>query len=391
MKIPKHILPNIVFAQFAGTSLWFAGNAILPQIQSDWHLPSHALAQITTAVMLGFILGTLAFALLSIADRFKASSIFMLCATLGALANMSLVWLPPSLWSLLIARLFTGFCLAGIYPVGMKIAADWFSGKLGNALGFLVGALVLGTAFPHLLNAYSDTFSWQAVLIGTSLLAFLGGIMMLLLVGEGPYQVRGAVFDPKSAFSVFKKKDFRNAAFGYFGHMWELYTFWAFVPFALSFYNTYQHTDINVALWSFLIIASGTIGCIVAGKISLHKGSANVAFGFLVLSGICCLISPLLYEQAEWLFLAVLVIWGFAVVGDSAQFSTVNAQTCPQELKGTALTIAVSIGFFITIPSIQLMSYLTQNFAPKWALFTLVIGPIFGLSFGRKLLIRRRD
>ena len=384
----KKILPFIVFSQFAGTSLWFAGNAILPQIQTAWRLPSNAVAQVTTAVMLGFILGTLAFALLSIADRFKASKVFMICSIFGALANISVVVLPGSFLVLLLARLVTGICLAGIYPVGMKIASDWFSGQLGNALGFLVGALVLGTAFPHLLNAYAADYNWQGVLIGTSGLASLGGILMVLFVGDGPFRVEGASFDPKSAFGIFKKKDFRNAAFGYFGHMWELYTFWAFVPFALSYFNKLHSANINVPLWSFFVIASGTLGCIVAGKISLKKGSAKVAIVFLTISGICCLISPIIYQHAPWLFLTVLIIWGFAVIADSAQFSTLNAQTCPQELKGTALTLAVSIGFLITIPSIQLMSYLIENVTQQWALATLVIGPVFGLSFSRRLLIR---
>lgn len=386
--ISKRILPTIVFAQFAGTSLWFAGNAILPQIQNDWLLPNNAVAQVTTAVMLGFILGTLVFAFLSIADRFKSSKVFMICSILGAIANFSVVLLPGSFLVLLVARLLTGICLAGIYPVGMKIASDWFEGKLGNALGYLVGALVLGTAFPHLLNAYAANYSWQGVLMGTSGLAVLGGILMLFLVGDGPYRVKGAIFDPKSTFSVFKKNDFRNAAFGYFGHMWELYTFWAFVPFAITYFNEFQSTNLDVPLWSFIVIASGTIGCVVAGKISLKKGSAKIALLFLTISGICCLISPIIYSQAPWVFLTVILTWGFAVVGDSAQFSSLNAQTCPQELKGTALTLAVSIGFLITIPSIQLMSYLIENVTQKWALATLVIGPIFGLRFGRKLLIR---
>ncbi len=386
LQVPKRILPTIVFAQFAGTSLWFAGNAILKELQLEWQLPADALATVTSSVQLGFIFGTFIFALLSIADRFKPSLVFLVCALLGSALNVSLIFLPPSYFVLLSARFFTGIFIAGIYPVGMKIASDWFEGKLGKALGYLVGALVLGSAFPHLLNYTGSSLSWKFVLIGTSILAVLGGLAIVFFVGEGPHRIKGAKFNPAKIFEVFKVREFRSAAFGYFGHMWELYTFWAFLPVVLVYYNETQGTNLHPSLYTFIIMAVGAIGCVLGGFISVKRGSAKVAFAFLLISGVLCLLSPLFFSLNETAFIAVLLVWGFAVIGDSAQFSSLNAQTAPKESVGTAITIVVSIGFLLTIPSIQLLGYLATVIDTKWLMFTLFIGPAFGLFNTWKLV-----
>lgn len=386
MTVPKRILPVIVFSQFAGTSMWFAGNAILPQIQEAWSLPQTAIAHITSMVMLGFIVGTFAFALLSVADRFRSTQVFLISSLVGALFNLSLIFLPESFAVLLIARFLTGICLAGIYPVGMKIAADWYKGKLGKALGYLVAALVLGSAFPHLLNHSGGQLSWKLVLISTSILSSLGGLAMFYLVGEGPYRTQGAQFQPRKMFEVFRKPEFRAAAFGYFGHMWELYTLWAFLPIVLTYYNVEHDANLPVSLWTFIIMAAGSLGCVVGGYVSEKIGSAKVAFFYLALTGIFCLSSPLFYELPQTLFLSIFFIWGIAVIGDSPQFSSLNALTAPVAYRGTAITIAVSIGFLLTIPSIQLLGLLSEFIDPRWLLFTLLIGPIFGLMSTRPLL-----
>jgi len=388
VRVPKHILPIIVFSQFAGTSLWFSGNAILPQIKTSWNLPQDSIAQVTSAVMLGFILGTLLFALLSVADRFKATGVFLLCTILGAFFNSSIFLFEGTYAVLLIARFLTGITLAGIYPVGMKIASDWYKGNLGKALGYLVGALVLGSAFPHLLNYTGSNYRYEFVLLGTSVLAIIGGLAMFFGVGEGPYRTKASAFRPRQAFQVFSNKDFRSAALGYFGHMWELYAFWAFVPVVLVYYNDLNGTHLNPSLWTFLIMGIGFFSCAVGGIGALKFGSAKVAYAFLLVSGLMCLVSPFIFDFSPALFLALLLLWGFAVIGDSAQFSTLNAQTAPPEYRGTALTIAVSIGFFITIPSIQLLGYLNQILDTKWILLFLSIGPMMGLYATRRLLIK---
>ncbi len=386
LSVPKRVLPSIVFAQFAGTSLWFAGNAILKELQLEWNLPEDALAAVTSSVQLGFIFGTFIFALLSIADRFKPSRVFLLCALAGSALNVSLIFLPYSYFVLLSARFLTGVFIAGIYPVGMKIASDWFEGKLGKALGYLVAALVLGSAFPHLLNYTGSSLSWKFVLIGTSALAIIGGLAMLFFVGEGPHRKKGSKFNPAKIFEVFKVKEFRSAAFGYFGHMWELYTFWAFLPVILVYYNETQGTVLQPSLYTFIIMAIGAIGCVLGGFISVKKGSAKVAYAFLLISGILCLVSPLIFNLNETFFIASLLVWGFAVIGDSAQFSSLTAKTAPKESVGTAITIVVSIGFLLTIPSIQLLGYLATVIDTKWLMFSLFIGPLFGLVHTKKLI-----
>ena len=229
-KVQFWILPTIVIAQFCCTSLWFAGNGVLSELTASFNLEASALGHLTSAVQLGFIIGTMVFAVLTIADRFSPSKVFLFSAVLGALFNLGTIIPGNSFLSLIIFRLLTGFFLAGIYPIGMKIAADYYTKGLGKSLGFLVGALVVGTAFPHLLKGLTLAMDWQVVILGTSILAITGGILMLLLVPDGPNRKAGARLDVYAFFRVFKDKAFRAAAFGYFGHMWELYTFWAFVP-----------------------------------------------------------------------------------------------------------------------------------------------------------------
>jgi len=231
---PARILPVIVAAQFAGVAIWFAGNAVLGDLQRAWGLPEAALGYVTSAVQLGFIAGTLAFAFLALADRYSPRLVYLVCSLLGALANLAAIAADGSLAALLATRFITGFFLAGIYPVGMKIASGWFQKDLGNALGLLVGALVLGTAFPHLLKGLGQSWPWETVLLGVSALCAAGGALMYRLVPDGPHLGRGATFDPAALAAVFRSPGFRASAFGYFGHMWELYAFWAFVPVARS-------------------------------------------------------------------------------------------------------------------------------------------------------------
>ncbi len=373
------ILPVIIFSQFAGTALWFAGNAVLGDLQREWGLAAAALGYVTSAVQLGFIAGTLAFAFFAVSDRLSPRIVFFVCSMLGALSNLGAYALAEGFWSLLAFRFATGFFLAGIYPVGMKIASGWYRSDLGNALGFLVGALVVGTAFPHLLKGLGQALPWETVLVAVSGLAAFGGLLMLALVPDGPYLARGAKFDPKALAVIFRSRRFRASAFGYFGHMWELYAFWAFVPLVLAAHAVASAQSLNIALWAFVVIAAGFLGCAGGGLASLRSGSARVAFAQLASSGGCCAVSPLLFHAPTPVFLAFLVFWGVVVVGDSPQFSALNAQNAPHELVGSALTIANCIGFAITIVSIQLVNALAGVVSPAYLLLVLTPGPILGL------------
>ncbi len=374
--IPRILLPIIILSQFAGTSPWFAGNAILPELQLAFGLEEGALGYLTGAVQLGFIMGTLAFALLMIADRFHPSKVFWASAWLAAIFNIGLAFGEHNLTSVLLLRFGTGFFLAGIYPVGMKIASDWYGSRLGVALGFLVGALVLGTAFPHWLRFQARDLNWQRVIFITSALAATGGLLVGLGIGEGPNRKKGTRFQPSAITALVKTPRLRQAAIGYFGHMWELYAFWAFIPVFLVQYEARHGVVLESSLWSFAVIAIGGLGCALGGLLALRIGSKAVAFWALLTSGAFCLISPLVAGLSPGGLLASLMIWGIAVTMDSPQFSTLVAQSAPGSYVGTALTLVNSIGFALTIVSIQLLNSIGGE---EWMFVLLAPGPIIGL------------
>jgi MFS family permease len=381
MTIPKYILPSIVIAQFCCTSLWFASNAVMNDLILNFNLSITALGDLTAAVQFGFISGTLVFALLAIADRFSPSRVFFASALVGALFNLAVVLDGQTLISLVVLRFMTGFFLAGIYPVGMKIAADYYDKGLGRSLGYLVGALVLGTALPHLLKVFTLALPWRLVLILTTGLAVLGGLIIITLVPDGPFRRAGQKIKLNTFTQIFRRPAFRAAAFGYFGHMWELYTFWAFVPVMLAGWLL-KHPDIElqVSLWSFLIIGTGGLACMIGGVLAQRIGVKNIAFGALLLSGICCLLVPfVLQSNSVFLLLLFFLFWGAFVVADSPLFSTLVAQNADPQIKGTALTIVNCIGFAITIVSIQLVTYLFIYTASNLVFTSLAIGPALGL------------
>ena len=378
------ILIFIVIAQFMCTSLWFAGNAVLPQLAVNLSISSAEMGWMTSSVQFGFIIGTLFYAFFTIADRFNASTVFLLSALLGAVAN-GLITFQYSYFGILVFRFLTGFFLAGIYPVGMKIASDHFEKGLGRAMSFLVGALVLGTALPHLLAAFDQTLDWKIVFYVTSGLATLGGLIIKLFVGEGPFQKKVQSPNFGDIALVFKKKPFRAAAFGYFGHMWELYAFWAFVPIMIKTQGQLSsYPETGISMRSFAVIGLGSIACAFGGFLSERFGTKKMATRFLLFSGICCLFSPFAFGFPRPLFLAYMIFWGLTVIADSPLFSTLVAQHANQEIKGTAITIVTSIGFAITIVSIQLLSFMKQLLPPDKIYLLLVVGPLFGLLALRK-------
>ena len=374
------ILPFIVVAQFLSTSLWFAGNAVLPDIITAFDLPAGYLAHITSAVQFGFISGTLVFALFTIADRFSPSRVFFASSLLAALFNLGVLLPGNESAGILIFRFATGFFLAGIYPVGMKIASDYFQKGLGKSLGLLVGALVLGTAFPHLLKNFTSHLPWKLVIITTSFLSVLGGFIILLGVPDGPFRKKSNQFNWKTFLISFRDRHFRSAAFGYFGHMWELYTFWAFVPVMLFTYQqNFPGENFDIPLLSFFIIASGGLACFISGWKSNDVGVKKLATICLFLSSICCLISPwLLFVVPVNVLIIFLVFWGMVVVADSPLFSTLVANNASPEYRGTSLTIVNCIGFSITIISIQFIN-LAGSYFGKYIFMLLSIGPILGL------------
>jgi MFS family permease len=375
----------IVFAQFAGTSLWFAGNAILPDLEPLLRQTNGAIPTLngwlTSAVQLGFISGTLIYALLALPDRFPTTRVFLVSVTLAALANVSWLAVPLRAETVLLSRFSTGFFLAGVYPVGMKISADWFRPVLGRAMGFLVGALVLGTAFPHLIRGIGATLPYRAVVLAMSALAVSGGILLFFTIPSKPVLPQTNRFRFGVLRDLFRPSAFRPAMWGYFGHLCEIYTLWAFLPMLISLYAK-QHPDlnINVSVWAFFAIAAGFIGCVAGGYRALRVGSQRVGRGQLAASAVCILLAPLLYLGPGWLFGAFLLLWGAVAAGDSPQFTTLIANNAPLENRGSLLTLVTCIGFSITVISIQTMALFVSVVGPSvWQFWLMLPGVLLGL------------
>lgn len=377
----SRILPVIIIAQFLCTSLWFAGNVVLSDLVSNSGIAESKPSHILSAVQFGFISGTLIYAIFLVADRFRPSVVFFVSAMLAALSNLLITCFEPHMSLLLMLRFLTGFFLAGIYPVGMKIAADHFDKGLGKALGFLVGALVVGTALPHLLKSFTAHLPWKTVLFLTSGLSVAGGMLILLFVPSRPAAIGGKINYP-AVLKNFSSKPFLKAAFGYFGHMWELYAFWAFVPFILITYKNLHPADLkDISRMAFYIIAAGGIACVAAGYFSKKFTVKKTAFAALFLSCLCCLVSPLAFQLPVVPFICFLIFWGLVVIADSPLFSTMVAQHAVAQVKGTAITFVTCIGFSITIVSIELLNYLSMRFNPQYIFMILAIGPVAGLLF----------
>ncbi len=385
MSAPRHILPIIIFAQFAGISLWFAGNVVLPDLILQYGFEADDLGIVTSGVQFGFIVGTLAFAIFTVADKFSPSKIFFWCSILAAATNIMILLIPITLANLVILRFIVGFLLAGIYPVGMKLSADWFQKDLGKALGFLVGALVIGTAFPHLIRGLYTSLDWTFILITVSGIATLGGVLILLFVQNGPYRKKSTGFKPEAIVVLFRNRSLRSSALGYFGHMWELYTVWAFFPIIITYFNQGSGVNLNVSMLSFLAIGSGFFSCAIGGLVALKKGSAQVAFFQLAGSLVCILLIMVIDLMPREVFILYLILWGALVVGDSPHFSTLAAKTAPPEWVGSALTIMNSMGFALTIPSIYLANYLMVTYRHPAILLFLALGPLSGLIFTKRL------
>ncbi len=388
-KPPSYIFYTIIISQFCCTSLWFSVNAILPQLQSDYQWSAKALGYVTSSVQIGFISGTLLFAIIGLSDRFSPSLVYLISSVISASANLLCILNFSSLELALSSRFLTGFFLAGVYPVGMKIASDWQKDGLGHWLGALVGALVLGTAFPHALKLIPGFIDTTTLIISVSALSVMGGLSMWLLVKDGPFHKPSFRFSFADVRAVFNLSSFRAPAFGYFGHMWEVYAFWAFVPVVLLYYQSLTPSEFSLPQWSFIIIASGFVGCIIGGKLSLRYGSKTIAAIALACSALCCLLSTIVFQFSFPVFMAFMFFWGFMVVADSPQFSALVAFHAPPHVRGSAITITTCIGFAITIVSIQLLNALQHLFSPQYLLLLLAPGPLLGLLwlYQRKIFL----
>jgi MFS transporter, DHA1 family, inner membrane transport protein len=373
---PARVLPVLVLAQLAGVSPWFAVNAVMPELQRDYGWAAAAVGTLTSAVQLGFIAGTLLFALLAVADRFSPRRVFLLCTLAGAACTLAGVWSAGSFQQLLLWRTATGFFLAGIYPVGMKIASQWFPRGLGGALGWLVGALVLGSASAHAVRALGTAWPWPMVFHSVAAAAALGGLLLFAALPERPRPAgHGAGLRLRALGSIWTDRKVRASVFGYFGHMWELYTMWVLVPMVLAT----RLAGAALSWAAFAVLGVGAIGCIAGGHWARRIGSARVAAWQLAASGLCCVLAPWLLRSGDGLFALWLLLWGITVAGDSPQFSALTAQNAPPQAVGSVLTLVNSIGFAISILSIQLFVTLAERHDMAVLLPWLGLGPLLGV------------
>ena len=372
------ILTVLVLAQFMGTSLWFAGNAAAPELEGLLG-QSGLVPMITSAVQLGFIVGTFFYAVFQVSDRYSPSRVFLWSSLAAGAVNVALLFVPLQLEWILGSRFLTGFFLGGIYPVGMKIAADYTKGGLGVALGFLVGALVVGTAFPFLIQGLELDVSYRALILVPAGLACLGGLLVGIGIPDGPYRKPNPALNFSLIPQLARNKALQGAAGGYFGHMWELYTFWAFLPLLLSFLTQNTLSPATQSLWTFVLIGIGGISCSVGGLVSQKLGSGTVAMASLIGSGTCGLVLWVFPEFAFWVPIPFLFVWGLLLSPDSPQFSTLVAQSVAPEHRGTALTLVNGLGFGLTIVSIQVTQFAAGFLSPNQFIGLLCIGPVVGV------------
>jgi MFS family permease len=373
------MLAVISIAQFLGMTLWFSATAVTPLLIDEFNISEAHAPWLTMAVQAGFVAGTLFSALSNIADTLNSRTLMFVGSLVGGAANAA-VLLAPDGASVIALRFVTGASLALVYPPAMKIAAGWFRDGRGLALGVLIGALTLGKAFPHLLASLFGT-EWRAAMLLASGLAIVGGTLVLLVVRDGPHVTATTPFDPHAIRKILSSRGARLAMFGYLGHMWELYAMWTWVVvFAWTSLNDSGVADVAAAgsMAAFLAIGSGAAGCVVAGYAADRLGKARIAMWAMIVSATCAALTVVVHGGAPiWLYLLIMV-WGFAVVADSAQFSALVSEHAPRNHVGTALTLQTCVGFLLTMVTIELLPRVADYVGWQWASLVLVPGPLLG-------------
>jgi MFS family permease len=385
----------LALAELLGMSLWFAASAVAPQLALRWSLSAGQAAWLTTIVQLGFVVGTALAALLNLADLFPSRRYFATAAILGATANAALV-VTNNFGTALLLRFSTGLFLAGVYPPAMKMASTWFRARRGLAIGTVVGALTVGKATPYLVHAIPNAGS-NAVILTASGCALLAALLIAVGYQDGPYPFPPRPFSWGLVGTVVQGREWRLATGGYLGHLFELYSFWTWIPLfiaasvAAEGVQPGKGTDSVVSLIAFGTIAIGGFGCIWGGLSADRRGRERLVMLAMALSGSCALLIPFAFGRSLWLLAPLAWAWGFFVIADSAQFSALVTEAVPPHAVGTALTIQTSTGFLLTMVSIQLIPPLVSVVGWRWVFPVLALGPMLGIVAIRRLLAFRRS
>jgi MFS family permease len=367
---------------------WFSATAITPELVQLWHLSAGQVSWLTNAVQLGFVTGALFSSFVSLPDLVPLRKLMGVSALVAALANVCLLWVPSIHW-LLVARFVTGVALAGVYPPALKLASTWFARRRGTALGLIIAALTLGSAFPHLVRFLTDRVDWQAVVMAASACTLGGGALVLLFAGEGPFPFSKAVFNPRYVGVVLRNRPLALANLGYFGHMWELYAMWGwFLAYVRAASPRLGLSGGRFAsLVTFVVIASGIVGAVLGGVLA-DRTSRTFAAGLMMgLSGLCALAIGVVFNGPVWLFFLVAVLWGVTVIGDSAQFSAMATELSDPSYVGTALALQLGLGFALTLVSIRMTPVIAAHIGWRWSFLPLAVGPAVGVV--AMVLLRR--
>ncbi len=370
----------ICASQVLVMALWFSTTAVVPSLQKEQTLTPFHISLLTSSVQVGFVAGTLISAFLGLADRLDLRRFFSAAAATAAISNLLILTSNPGSLKIPALRFIVGMCMAGVYPVGMKMAASWAERDMGLLVALLVGALTLGSATPHFLNA-AGGLNWRWTVVLASACASLGAVL-ILFTKIGPNFAKAPQFHPRFAFTAWTSRALRFANLGYFGHMWELYAMWAWIGVFLQ--SSFQLTmDANAAFTfskfaTFITVASGGLGCVIAGWLADRIGRTTVAMSAMILSGTCSILVGFLYGGNPVLLVALCLAWGITVVADSAQFSASIAELSEPSLIGTMLTIQTSTGFLLTLVTIHLIPHMVEAVGWKYAFALLSIGPFLG-------------